>query len=268
MPEVVLRGCEVHYEVVDIIPPWLAAPETILFHHGLGATSGVWAEWLPLLADRFRLVTFDMRGHGRSGRPEARSCEAPLTHLTEDVFAIADSVHAERFHIVGESIGGTIALNAAIRYPNRINTVTVINGAHVGGKIQSVRDWHQTIAREGMAGWSKHMMPHRFFDDEISTEKWEWYERQQGEVSADFLLQALEALVATDLSPDLDKVNVPVLLMYGDSSPFIGADVMADLKSKLKRSQMQVFPHARHGLPFSRGKDCARTLRQFLLGAG
>src|SRR5579862_8970338 len=120
MPEVVMTGCEIHYEVVDLTPPWLAAPETILFHHGLGASSGVWAEWLPLLADRFRLVTFDMRGHGRSGRPQEGSGDTSLASITEDAFAVADAARAERFHFVGESIGGTIALNAAIRHPDRI----------------------------------------------------------------------------------------------------------------------------------------------------
>jgi pimeloyl-ACP methyl ester carboxylesterase len=266
MSEVIVQGCEVHYDVVDFTLPWLAAPETILFHHGLGATSGIWAEWIPLLADRFRLVTFDMRGHGRSGRPQAMGYDTSLTLLAEDVFAVANAVLAERFHIVGESIGGTIALNAAIHHPGRINTVTVSNGAHVGGKIQWVHDWRQIIAREGMAGWSKYMMGRRFFDDDISPEKWEWYEREQSNVSPDFLLQALGALVATDLSPELDKLDVPVLLMHGDSSPFIPVDLMADLKSKLRRSQLQVFCRASHGLPFSHAKDCAKTLRQFLVG--
>jgi pimeloyl-ACP methyl ester carboxylesterase len=267
MPEVHVQDCGIHYDIADLTPPWLKAREAVLFHHGLGATSGVFAEWLPLLADRFHLVTFDIRGHGNSARPKAGSAPVSFSLLTEDVFAVADAAGAQRFHIVGESIGGPIALNAALRRPDRILTVTVSNGAHVGGKIQAVNDWREIIAKEGMSGWSKYMMRHRFFPDELPKEKWDWYEREQASVSVDVLLEALESLRATDLSPELEKLDLPVLLMHGDSSPFIPVSVMADLKSKLRRSQLQVFRHASHGLPFSRARECAETLRDFLLAA-
>jgi pimeloyl-ACP methyl ester carboxylesterase len=69
MPDAVVSGGSLVYEVLDVTVPWLPAPDTILFHHGLGATRGVWAEWRPHLADGFRVVTFDMRGHGRSASP-------------------------------------------------------------------------------------------------------------------------------------------------------------------------------------------------------
>jgi pimeloyl-ACP methyl ester carboxylesterase len=57
---------------------------------------------------------------------------------------------------------------------------------------------------------------------------------------------------------------MPVLLMHGDSSPFIPVPVMTDLKARLKEARLQVFAHARHGLPFSHGRQCAATLRAFL----
>src|SRR5262245_29086229 len=107
MPTLAVPGCTLHYEVVDLTPPWQGAAETIVFHHGLGATSGAWAAWMPVLAGHYRLVTFDMRGHGRSERP-LPGAALSLGRLTEDLFAVADAVRAERFHLVGESIGGTI----------------------------------------------------------------------------------------------------------------------------------------------------------------
>jgi pimeloyl-ACP methyl ester carboxylesterase len=94
-------GCTLHYELVDLTPPWQGEAETILFHHGLGATSGAWAAWLPVLADRFRLVTFEMRGHGRSTWPEPGAALS-MERLAEDLIAVADATKAERFHLVGE----------------------------------------------------------------------------------------------------------------------------------------------------------------------
>ncbi len=248
---------------MDLTPPWQSGTETILFHHGLGATSGAWAAWLPVLAGRYRLVTFDMRGHGRSEHPQPGAA-LDLARLGEDLFAVADAAGAERFHLVGESIGGTIALAAAIEQPARVLSLTVSNGAHLGGSIQSIDDWQQIVDAGGMAAWSRHMMGKRFFDGAISEAMWRWYEREQAAASPDVVLRAVRLLAGADLSPRLSAVRMPVLLLHADSSPFIPVAVMADLKARLPDARLQVFAHTRHGLPFSHAEACARALYQFL----
>jgi pimeloyl-ACP methyl ester carboxylesterase len=272
-------GSDLHYDVADLTLPWIGEPQTILFHHGLGASSRTWVAWLPVLADRYRLVRFDMRGHGRSASPGAKSSVSAggaataavtlsLDLLADDVFAVADAVGARDFHLVGESIGGTIALLAASRRAERVRTLTVSNGAHLGGSIQNINDWRDIMAAGGMAGWSRHMMSKRFFEGAIGEPMWRWYEREQASASSDFVLQAVRLLAGADLSAQLERLRMPVLLLHGDSSPFIPVAVMADLKSRLLDARLQVFAHARHGLPFSHGKECAQTLRRFLEEVG
>lgn len=262
MPAVTVPSGELHYDVTEAAAPWLGTPEAILFHHGLGSSSGAWAPWLPALVDRYRMVRYDMRGHGRS--TAAAGLALSLDRLADDVIAVADAAGAERFHLVGESIGGTIALHAALRHRRRLLTVTVSNGAHIGGSIRSVDDWQRIIATRGMAGWSAHMMPLRFFPGAIGDEMWRWYERQQAAVAPEFLLAALRLLVGADLSPHLGEIELPALLLHADASPFIPVAVMADLQARLPDAQLQVFAHARHGLPFSHGGACAAVLRGFL----
>ena len=63
-------GGKIYYEVIDLVAPWEAKRETIVFHHGIGASAGIWTEWLPELIMRYRIVRFDMRGYGRSQMPE------------------------------------------------------------------------------------------------------------------------------------------------------------------------------------------------------
>ena len=70
MPDIDTDQGTLHYQVLDITPPWRQAPETILFHHGVGIDHGIWAGWPPALADRYRMVMFDVRGYGRSDIPE------------------------------------------------------------------------------------------------------------------------------------------------------------------------------------------------------
>jgi pimeloyl-ACP methyl ester carboxylesterase len=270
MPSVSVPGSVLHYDATDLTLPWIAEPQTILFHHGLGASSRTWAAWLPVLADRFRLVRFDMRGHGKSSAPVGAPAETgggetlSLELLANDVFAVADAAGARQFHLVGESIGGTIALLAASRRAERVQTLTVSNGAHLGGSIQNINDWRDIMDAGGMPGWSQHMMPKRFFDGAISEPMRGWYEQEQASAAREFVLEAVRLLAGADLSPELDRLRMPVLLLHADSSPFIPVSVMAELKSRLTDARLQVFAHARHGLPFSHATQCAQSLRRFL----
>jgi pimeloyl-ACP methyl ester carboxylesterase len=126
MPLVETKHGPLHYEFIDHVAPWESERPPILLHHGIGGCAGMWSGWLPHLIDRYRIVTWDMRGYGRSA---AAGFDWSLDLLVSDVFAVADAVGMKQFHLVGESIGGTVALAAAIAKPDRLSTLTVSNGA-------------------------------------------------------------------------------------------------------------------------------------------
>jgi len=263
MPSLAASGCELHYQIHDLSAPWIEDKQTILFHHGLGATSGTWAGWFPTLADRMRLVSFDMRGHGRSGHPPA-DAQLSLDLLAADIFAVADAAGADRFHLVGESIGGTIGLAATIARSDRIATLTVSNGAHLGATIGRVHAWKKQLDEGGSAGWSKAFMPDRFHADALSPERWQWFETEQARWPRDSILNALGVLIGADLTPRLAEIRCPTLLLHPDGSPFIPVPVMAELHRLLGDAQLNVIGHSRHGLPFSHAAQCAGLLRTFL----
>ena len=263
MPFVSRGQHRLHYETIDIAAPWHERPETILFHHGIGADSGIWTDWIGVLADRYRLVRFDMRGFGRSDVPDARAAWS-MDQLIGDLLAVADATEAPICHVVGESIGGTIALKCALDHAQRFASVTLSNAAHVGGSIQKVEAWRRTIEERGMAGWSAQFMVDRFHPGALPEERHAWFARQQAAGNPASVLNALAVLVGTDLTTDVAALHKPVLLLHPDASPFIPLPVVADLHARLPDAELQVFAHARHGLPFSHGKACAAALRRFL----
>jgi pimeloyl-ACP methyl ester carboxylesterase len=263
MASVESGGAKLHYELIDLVAPWERTRETIVFHHGIGASAGIWTEWLPELITRYRIVTFDMRGYGRSHTPAARN-EWSLDLFSRDLLAIADATQSEKVHLVGESIGGTIALYCSIRNPARVATLTISNGADVGSPLQRVHEWQRQIDEQGIAAWSEQFMRDRFYDGALDEPRRAWYARQQETWSRGSILDALAVLVGTDLRSQLGAVNCPVLLLHGDSSPFIPVNVMVDMHHRLPRSRLQVFARAKHGLPFSHARECARALRDFL----
>ena len=255
-------GGVLSYEVIDHVPAWEPPASTVLFHHGLGACSACWDGWTTALIGRYRLVRFDMRGHG--GSPVPPGFEWSLDAMVDDVEAVADAAGAERFHIVGESTGGTIALAFAARRSERVRSVTVSNGAHCGGSIRKLEPWARIIDQEGMTGWSAHMMGRRFHDDALTDAMRSWYETQQASADPEAILGVAAMLLGLDLTPELDRVASPVLLLHPDSSPFIPVETMAELKRALPDARLHVFAHARHGLPFSHAAECAAALARFI----
>lgn len=263
MPYAQTADGKIHYEVIEHAAPWVEEPETVVFHHGIGASAGIWARWLPELVDRYRVVLFDMRGYGRSHIPPA-GAKWTLDLLVEDLLAVGRAAGADRLHLVGESIGGTIALCAALRHPGLARTLTISNGADRGAPLQKVHEWQRQLDQQGIKAWSEQFMRDRFYDGALGEKEYAWYARQQEAWTRDAILGALGVLVGTDLRSELPRLSIPVLLMHGDSSPFIPVSVMADMHRALPDSRLQVFAGAKHGLPFSHARECAQKLRAFL----
>ena len=252
-----------HYDVVDQVAPWQTESDPILFHHGIGASAGLWAGWWPALAGRYRLVAFDMRGCGRSHIPSA-DFKWSLDLLVDDLFAVADAVGLSRFHLVGESIGGTVALAATLARPERIATLTVSNGAHLGASIQRVEAWRRRLDEGGVKAWSDAFMSDRFHDDVLSPERRAWFAAQQEKWPRDSILNALGVLVGTDLTVRLREIRCPTLLLHPDGSPFIPVPIMAELHRHLPDAELNIIGRSRHGLPYSHADRCAMLLRAFL----
>jgi pimeloyl-ACP methyl ester carboxylesterase len=232
-------------------------------HHGIGANQDIFADWLPDLIHTYRILRFDMRGHGASERPDA-GVTIDLDRLSDDLLAVMDANAVDRAHLVGESIGGTVVLNTALRAPDRVQTLAVSNGAHLGASIQSVAGWQQMIEQHGMAGWSAFMMQARFHDGAIPGEAWRWFEAQQATACPDTVLRMLKALVEADFGETLLGMRPKLLLMHPDGSPFIPVSVMANLRDLVPEARLHVIGHAKHGLPFSHPSVCAQLLADFI----
>ena len=263
MPFIETAHGALYYEIIDRVAASEQRREPILFHHGIGASAAIWSDWIAALADRHPIVTFDMRGYGRSVIPAA-DFRWSLKLFIADVFAVADAAQLERFHLVGESIGGTIGLAATLARPERIASLTVSNGGHLGASIQRVDEWRRQLEEGGVKGWSDIFMRDRFHDDALSPERWAWLAQQQEAWTPDAILSALAVLVGTDLAPLLPEIGCPVLLLHPDGSPFIPVAVAAEMHRLLPHAELNVFGHARHGLPFSHASQCAALLRSFL----
>jgi 3-oxoadipate enol-lactonase len=98
------------------------APVVVL-SNSLGADRGMWDPQVPGLAERYRVVTYDTRGHGDSPAPPG---PYSLDDLVDDLVALLDEVGAERAHVAGLSLGGMTAMRLAARDPELVNRLAVL----------------------------------------------------------------------------------------------------------------------------------------------
>lgn len=101
-------------------------PETIIMVHGMFSNLAVYYfNIAPMLAKHYRVVLFDMKGHGMS---EKVRTGYDLTSMTDDLRDLMDALGIEKAHLAGYSYGGLVALKMAARFPERVGKLAIIEG--------------------------------------------------------------------------------------------------------------------------------------------
>jgi haloacetate dehalogenase len=108
--------------------PDVNAPAVLLLH-GFPQTSHIWHKVVPELCSAFSVICPDLRGYGASAKPQGAADHANYSKrsMAQDVVALMDVLGYDRFHLVGHDRGGRVAHRAALDWPQRIRSLTVID---------------------------------------------------------------------------------------------------------------------------------------------
>ncbi len=150
-----IKGRSVAYRLLGA-----AANPLVVLAHPLGMTQAVWDDILPALLPRYRVLTWDLPGHGAS-QAWGEGAIAPAD-LAAEALALADHAGAERFHFVGTSIGGVVGQQLISEHAERLASATLTN---TGAVIGTAELWDTRAARvreEGLAAMSGEIVPRWF----------------------------------------------------------------------------------------------------------
>lgn len=103
--------------------------EAIVFLHGFPESHRTWREIAPVLAEDYFIVVPDQRGFGASDKPVGVE-QYRTDRIVEDLLALADHLELGRFTLVGHDWGGAVAWFAALRHPDRLKRLVIVNAPH------------------------------------------------------------------------------------------------------------------------------------------
>jgi pimeloyl-ACP methyl ester carboxylesterase len=127
----------------------------VILLHGWPDSSALWREQVPFLAGNgFRAITPDLRGFGRSSRPDDTDSYG-LANSVADVAAVLDAYEVDKAHVVGHDWGAAVAWLVAMYLPDRVRTLTALSVPHLGAPMttrQREMGWYQLFFQfEGIA---------------------------------------------------------------------------------------------------------------------
>src|SRR5260370_4290276 len=196
----------IHYVTYDLRAPWVTPGLPVIFHHGIGTNLDIWAEWVAVIAVLHTMVRFDKRGFGQSAIQREHH-NWSMDEMVRDLWDIADKAGGGKVHLVGESIGGTIALAAAVARPERVASVTISNSTFKGAGVRQLQYWKDEFAEGGAAGWGARLMVHRLVPGVGDPQA---FAREQATTRPHVALGLGSLLAAADLPEGMQALDLPL----------------------------------------------------------
>ena len=228
-------GADLFYQYDDFTDPWEDAPTAILAH-GFPRNSNLWYGWVPLLSRQLRVVRTDLRGLGLSKVP-IDTFQNSLDSLVLDAIALMDHLKLSKAVWIGEATGAIVGLSLAIRVPDRLHALTVMNFPLRPGEAQldeselapgeSVMGQASLdlMLAKGMRHWAGVSVRTRPGMKEAPLGYVEWYMDQISRNDPLLTAQFYRAMPEVDLVPVIKDVGVPTL--YLGRGPGLNAQTRA-----------------------------------------
>lgn len=256
MPFLDLRGLATHFAVDG--PP--GAPALLLVH-SLGTSLRIWDAQAEALARGFRVVRFDLRGHGLT---EVGAAPCTIEDLADDALGVLDALGIATAHVAGVSIGGMVAQAAAARAPARVRSLILCDTAMA---IPPPDLWRQRAAQvraEGIAAIADTVLARWAPPAYLASPAGRGLRAMLLRTPAPGYAALCEALAAADLSPTARALRAPTLVVVGELDPSTPIAAAEALRDAIPGARLAVIPGALHLPQLDHPADVTAAMLDFL----
>ncbi len=243
-----IDGARIHYQEKG-------EGEPLVLIHGYTASTFAWKDVFEPLARQFRVIAVDLKGFGFSSKPEGDYTRRAQGDL---VIRLLDHLKIDRAILCGSSMGGEVSMNAAVRRPDRVSALILVDSGGVtvsgGGSVTpGVAEWpvigpviaalaltSDSLVRDGLRK--------SFYDDSKVTEEQvaAYYRplKTRGGQRAAYLARVQAGI--DPVEPEIDKIKQPTLIVWGAEDELIPLEAGRKLNSLIAGSRLVVFDKCGH----------------------
>jgi pimeloyl-ACP methyl ester carboxylesterase len=243
-------NCEAGYAEANDITMYFeihGSGDPLLIMHG---ATGYIEDMKPQIIDlsqAYRVIAPDSRGHGRTS-----DSDQPLSYelMAKDMIALMDILGLEKVHVIGHSMGGTIGLELAINFPERVDRLVTIGAS---------------FSPEGMTDEYKDFLETTDVDYILPEMVYQLYAPDPSNWPV--LLEKLRVMMLNqpDFTRDeLAKVKTPTLVMAGENEDTVRPDHTEDLYQMLGNAEIYIVAYAGHVAPRDNPEDVNQAILKFL----
>jgi 3-oxoadipate enol-lactonase len=229
-----------HFRVAGIP----SAPPLVLAN-SLGTDARIWYSVIDRLAGRYRVISYDKRGHGLSGAPDG---DYSLDDHVDDLYGLLGHLGIERLALAGVSVGGLIAQGFALRHPERLAALVLCDTAP---KVGDAPMWNQRIAavrEHGLAAIAEAVMTRWFserFRQEQADELAGW-RNMFLRMPVDGYAGTCAALRDADLRDVIGAIATPTLVVVGEQDLSTPVELVRGMAEAIAGAQFAIIPDCGH----------------------
>jgi pimeloyl-ACP methyl ester carboxylesterase len=258
MLNIIVNHLQVHFEEAG-------SGDAIVLLHGLGSCGQDWLLQVPVFAERFHVITPDLRGHGQTDKPQGG---VRVSDLVGDVIGLLDVLDVDRAHIVGLSLGGCVAQELALDVPSRVRSLTLANTfAHLSS--DSPRHALMLASRLAVLGlWGlpaqAHFVAARLFPkpEQAGLRKLA-AERIAANEPATYR-RLLLAIRAFDVRDRLREIKCPTLVIAGDRDTTVPMKAKQLVASLIPGARLEIVADSGHATPIDQPEVFNRLVLNFV----
>lgn len=239
--------------------------EPLFLIHGIGASRASFAGLIPRLKKEFRVISYDLRGHGVSPSPKP---PYTLDDLVEDLEALRAELGIAKAHFAGHSLGGMIGPAYARKYPQHVKTLglwstaafrTEDDSAKVKGVVAAMRAKGIPQVLEALKD--------RWFTPDFSARRPDVIERRMQQVidtDADVFLSVFDIYAETEMAPWLHEIRHPCQVLTGENDGGCNPRLNQQIADALPNSELVILPALRHAILLEAADQVAPPVLSFL----
>jgi len=219
----------------------------LMMAHAMGTSHRLWDWQVPALADRYRLLRYDWRGHGDTSAPEG---PYNLTQFVDDAVGLMDVLSLQRVNWIGISTGGMIGQGIAIHHPHRLQSLSLCNTTSASNTWY--REWvaeRQAVVREqGMEPvWD--MTKRLWFTDEfVDAANADYHAVREvfNRTPVSGYLGGTSAVADLAYRDDLHRIQIPTQIIAAGDDPATPVAQSQAIHERIKNSSLNIIDGQRH----------------------